>query len=201
MKEKITGIILAGGKSLRMGVDKAFIQFKNKILIEHILDVSKNIFQEILISANDEKYLQFGLPLIPDIIPNHGPIGGIYSCLEASSNNFNIVLSCDTPFISEELICFIIENIEKKQIVVPATENNLYEPLCAFYHKNTGPILREFIDRDNNRIPDVFKVVDFKGLPVNSTCDFWHPNLFANINSLTEFEKYSLIKNHNYGNL
>ena len=79
----ITGIILAGGKSSRMGTDKAFLKWNNKLFIESIIDALDPLVSEIIIVSNDEKYDSFKTKRIKDVIENAGPLAGIYSGLKA----------------------------------------------------------------------------------------------------------------------
>jgi len=78
----ITGIILAGGKSSRMGKDKGWVLFRKKPLIDYAVELLGGICQSIVISANNSAYDKLGLPVYHDIIPDSGPMGGIYTCLK-----------------------------------------------------------------------------------------------------------------------
>ncbi len=180
---QITGIILAGGKSSRMGIEKGLIRHRNKYLIEYSIDVLLKVCNQILISANDNSYNFLGYRVIPDEIPDCGPMGGIYSCLKKSKTSFNLVISCDTPMINQGLLEHIILNIGDHDIVVPTERNEHYEPLCAFYHQRNIPTLEKFIRNGNFKLRDVFKIVNFKSLLITRTLSFYKPNLFININS------------------
>ena len=94
---KITGIILAGGLSSRMGKDKSFIQLDEHKMIEKIIALIRPFCDELLISANKNKYKDFGYEIIKDKHKRIGPLGGIISCLNESSHELNIIISCDTP--------------------------------------------------------------------------------------------------------
>ena len=186
---EITGIILAGGKSSRMGQEKGLIKFKDKHLIEYSINVLKNITDRIIISSNSKSYDFLDFEIVKDEIPNSGPMGGIYSGLMQSNTEVNLVLSCDTPFVSEDLLMYVLEKSKGKDIVVPWHGKKFFEPLCAYYNKNSTKILRQFIDKKNYRIPDVFNEVNFKALLMSENLDFFHKELFVNINSKQDLKK------------
>ena len=105
---RITGVILAGGKSSRMGTDKGLLELNGKPLIQYAIDTLKSIGLEIIIISNNSDYEQFGFPVYPDIIPDKGPIGGVYTALSYSSTEKNLIVSCDTPFLSKKLLNYLI---------------------------------------------------------------------------------------------
>ncbi len=111
-KEKITAIILSGGKSTRMGTEKGLTKLNGKFLIEHIVDVVKKVTDEIIIVANSSDYDVFGYKVFSDINKNCGQMGGIYTGLYYSKTKKNIVLSCDIPFVSSEAVKYILDNSE-----------------------------------------------------------------------------------------
>lgn len=185
-KQNITGIILAGGKSRRMGTEKGLVEFMGKPLIEHAIGEMQKVAGKILISANTASYDHYGCEVIQDLYPNSGPMGGIYSCLERSETTHNLVLSCDTPFVSEELMKYILKNVNGKDIVAPWHGGEFFEPLCAYYSKEVLSVLQDFIIQHNYKIPDVFQVVNFLPLEIHKDLPFYHERLCYNINSKKE---------------
>jgi molybdenum cofactor guanylyltransferase len=183
LKEKITGIILAGGQSRRMGIEKGLVQFGDQPLIQRAISVLKENCSEILISANSSSYNHLELKVIPDLIPDSGPMGGIYSCLMTSGNRKNLVLSCDMPFIKPGIFRVLAHHIGDALICVPWHEGEHFEPLCGIYLKDCLPGMKDFIDNKNYKLPELFAHIKFKGVPVNTI----HPPLphyyFLNINS------------------
>ena len=87
-----------------MGFDKGLILYKGKHITQHLIDENANLFSKVLISSNNKEYLKFKQNLIPDKIIEIGPIGGIVSCLEKSKTDLNVFISCDSPFISKEIL-------------------------------------------------------------------------------------------------
>ena len=92
-KKNITGIVLAGGKSSRMGTDKGLLKFNGKSFVQYSLDALKPLVSEIIIVSDDLNYDTFGLKRINDITKNAGPVAGICAGLEASSTEYNLILS------------------------------------------------------------------------------------------------------------
>ncbi len=116
----VTAIILAGGQSRRMGRDKAFIEFEGKPLIARVIERVQNVAAEVLIIANDNaSYARFGLPIINDVYPGKGSLGGIYSGLLAASHEHALAVACDMPFLNEALLRYLISLASQADVVVP----------------------------------------------------------------------------------
>ena len=192
MSQKITGIVLAGGKSIRMGAEKGLVIFKEKPLIEYSIDTLKNVCKEIIISSNSESYQVFGYPVLKDKFPESGPMGGIYTCLKASQNETNIVLSCDMPLIMPDFIRKLLVFSDSFDAVVPWHENEFFEPLCAVYNKNLLPVFEDFIQKKNFKIPDMFSVVNTNYLKIGKEFGI-DPFIFFNINTLKQLDELNKI--------
>lgn len=134
--KKINGIILSGGKSSRMGEDKALLKVGTKSIIEIMIAKLKPFCNKIIISADEtEKYSQFGYKVVPDKFKNSGPLAGIYSSLLESNTERNFVISCDLPLVSQNIIERLISNISTKEIILPVTGEK-YHQLCGVYSKS-----------------------------------------------------------------
>jgi len=182
-KMNVTGIILAGGKSSRMGTDKGLQELCGKPLIYYSIKVLSELCSTIIISTSSDAYQSFGYKTLADEIPGIGPMGGIYSALKQSRTEKNLVLSCDLPFVSKELLSYIIENSEGYQVAVPWQGNQHYEPLCGFYNLSVLAQMTAFIQKENYKLPDLFEEVIMNRLIINDKLDFYNENLFRNINS------------------
>ena len=180
---KITGIILAGGKSSRMGTDKGLLELCGKPLISYAIEALTGLCQNIIISSSSDAYLPFGYKVIADEYPGIGPMGGIYSALKQSKTEKNLVLSCDLPFASTELLSFILKNSEGYQVAVPWQGDQHYEPLCGFYSLSVLDPMHAFIQNGNYKLPDLFKTIHINRLIINNKSDFYNPDLFLNVNS------------------
>ncbi|MEP2936152.1 MAG: molybdenum cofactor guanylyltransferase [Gilvibacter sp.] len=129
----ITGIILAGGKSTRMGSDKGFIPLNGKHFIAHIVDALKPQVSEILIVSNNNAYDHLGHTRIEDLIKDAGPLAGLYSGLNASKTINNIVLSCDIPLINPQVLALLTKSVPTNTDVVMVESNGQTMPLVAMY--------------------------------------------------------------------
>jgi molybdopterin-guanine dinucleotide biosynthesis protein A len=136
----ITGVLLVGGKSRRMGQDKAFLTIEGKPFVERIIEVFRHSFDRILLVGDrEERFARYGLPVEPDIFPG-SPLGGIYTGLQKSVTDYIFVSSCDLPFPNGEVLRHICSLRNGFDAVVPVTPHG-YEPLFALYAQSClGPI-------------------------------------------------------------
>lgn len=144
-----TAIINAGGKSLRMGYDKAFIKCNGIPLVEIIIDKLKKCFENIILVTNDcAKYNCYSdIIVIEDEIKGVGPVGGLYSGLKVSKSKYNFLIACDMPVINYEYIKYMKQKfeIDSYDAVVTRVENRI-EPFHGFYNKDITPRIKQFID-------------------------------------------------------
>ena len=133
-KNNITGIILAGGKSSRMGSDKGFVIYNDKPFIQHIIDALQPLVDEIIIVSNNPDYDAFKLKRVNDIIENAGPIAGLYSGLHHSNTVMNLVLSCDIPLINKDVLEQLISQKSEEIDVIQIESQGKTMPLIALYN-------------------------------------------------------------------
>lgn len=140
LEHDITGVILVGGKSRRMGRDKAFLEVAGKPLIKRLLEVFRESFAQVVLVGNrEERFAGYGLPVLPDIYPGSS-LGGLYTGLHNATTEYIFVSSCDLPFPSTEVLRYLCSLRDGFDAVVPATARG-YEPLFAVYSKTClGPI-------------------------------------------------------------
>ncbi len=171
-----SGIILAGGASRRMGRDKAWIEFKGRPLIAHVVERLQQVADDILIVSDGVRsYEELGVRVIPDILPGRGPLGGMYSGLSAARHDAAVVVACDMPFLDPHLLSYMLSLTESFEVVVPvakdpsktgqkkhrgpsALEANLH-PLHAVYTRGCRDPIRARLDAADLRVisfyPDV----------------------------------------------
>jgi molybdenum cofactor guanylyltransferase len=163
-KYNLSAAILAGGQSRRMGQDKALLEVEGRSLIEYVLDVANEIADETIIVASDRpEYERFGCRVVPDKFPQSGSLGGIYTALSESANDFCLVLACDMPFVSKGLLEVMAEAPRNYDVLVPSLAadrsdqggQETLETLHAIYSKSCMPA----IERQLNA--GVFKVIGF----------------------------------------
>lgn len=129
----ITTVILAGGQSSRMGMDKGMILWQNKPLIQHIIDAVQPISNDILIAAKDPAYMQFGHKMISDKIEEQGPLEGLTNTMQKCSTPHLLVLSCDIPLITTEHLKNLIKEPLRSKLRLFSI-GGVLQPLTALYH-------------------------------------------------------------------
>ena len=156
---EMSASILAGGKSSRMGTDKALLSCGDKNFIETLLR-TLSMFKNVMIStAGSGQYEFLECRTVPDLYPGAGPIGGIYSSLASSEDDYLFVTACDTPFLSEGLIKNICEAARGFQCFAAAERGGHLHPLCGVYHKSVIPTLRELMSQGRRKISLAYDLV------------------------------------------
>lgn len=192
--KKLTGIILCGGKSCRFGKDKGLCTLAGRQMIDYPLQALKGICSDIIISSNDSRYKDLGYKVVSDDIKNIGPIGGIYSALKESKTDDNIIVSCDMPFVSTELLKYIIDNKEKS-LIASAFEGQFVEPLCSYYNKSIIPHIEELIEAKKFKLRILLEKANYKKIIINENLSFHKDHLFLNINTQHEYNRAESIIN------
>lgn len=132
----ITSVVMAGGKSSRMGTDKSFVPLLGKPLIEHVLERLGGIGQEeIIITNRPEDYEYLNRPMFQDIIPNRGPLGGLHTALVHANYPHILVTACDMPWLNRSLLEYMVSLRHHAQAIVPRWQR-YPEPLHAVYSKS-----------------------------------------------------------------
>lgn len=186
----INAYVLAGGKSRRMGHDKGLMLFNGKPMIVHLLELANELVTGVYISANNSKYEALGFPLIHDEIEGIGPIGGIRTCLKRSDSQLNLVMACDIPYISKNLLQYLIHAISRGyDLIIPYFHGTESQPLCAIYHKNMLEIIDKQIADRNYKLKNLIPKSRAKKLIIDDTLDFYHPMIFNNLNELDDMER------------
>ena len=164
MKNSITGIVLAGGKSSRMGSDKSELKFRNLTFIEHSIKALEGITSDIIIVSNNEKHDSLGYTRINDVITDFGPVAGIYSGLLNSKTTYNIVLSCDIPLINTYTLQQLTNAIDSKSDIIQFEYQNKTTPLIALYTKNCLSKFKHALENEVHRLQSVVNTCNPKNL-------------------------------------
>jgi molybdenum cofactor guanylyltransferase len=180
---EVTGIILAGGKSSRMGIEKGLQELCGKPLIIYAIEALSGLCSSILISSSSDAYKSFDYHVVSDEFPGIGPMGGIYSAMRQSKTEKNIVLSCDLPFVTTELLSYVLQNAQDYQVAIPWLGNQHYEPLCGFYRLSVLDQMSSFIQKGNYKLPDLFEKITINRLVINKELNFFQEYQFLNVNS------------------
>ena len=190
MIDIINAYIIAGGKSIRFRSDKSLYEFNGKPLIKHVVDAVSPVFKSVSIISNDtEKFSFLGLNTIPDIIPDLGPIGGIYTALTHSAGKSIFAFACDTPFIDKRFIEYMTLKIKGFDIIVPSISDR-YEPLHTIYSSSCLPHILKLINSGDRKIINFFDSMKLLKITEEEIRKF-DPELklFKNINYFEDIEK------------
>jgi molybdopterin-guanine dinucleotide biosynthesis protein A len=180
---KRTAIILAGGRSSRLGQDKAMMTIDGKPIIQNIRDTLTPHFSEILVSSdNTEGYAFLNLKVVPDREKERGPLMGIYSGLLASSNEINFVIACDIPAIDIAFMDELLGASDSADIVVPCTGPEKFEPLFGIYRKSIIPVIAKVLAEGHNKISRIFSRCRTSYIP------FKDSHWYKNINTHKDFQ-------------
>lgn len=196
MYKNVTGIILSGGRSKRMGQNKALLKIGNVTLIEKTVELMKSLFTDtILITNSPEEYSFLNIPIFADIYKDKGPLAGIHSGLYHSNNDINLIISCDMPFISEEAVKYLINYPTEKEVVIYKTDNRLQQMLTR-YNKSVlqktekllcGEALEIMKNRNKFSLYNLLDNVSVEIIDVEKL-NFYNEKLFFNVNLPEEYK-------------
>ena len=183
-KNNITGIILAGGKSSRMGEDKSFILFLGRPLIEVLIDKISPLFSDLIIVTNKPQlYKKYGIRTEADLVKDKGPLAGIYTGLISSKDSYNFVFACDMPFLNQDLIKYILKEADGYDVVIPEYEGR-FQPLCAIYSKECIAPIEDGLSKNKLKIIDFLKHVKVRRINEKEISRFIsYQSPFVNINT------------------
>lgn len=182
MKYDIPAILFAGGKSSRMGKDKALLPFAGyTTLSEYQYERLAKLFKEVYISAKENKF-DFEAPLIPDRYETSSPLVGIVSVFETLDVDEVFILSVDAPFVNKNIISELLKNREGHDAIIAKTESGR-QPLCGIYKRSVLDVALKNLKEDDHRIGNVLNKVATKFVY------FEDDSAFRNLNHPHEYEE------------
>ena len=193
MLNKVSGIILAGGMSRRLGRNKAIEKIGGQPLIERAIDKLSLLTNEVIVVVNsEERALSLCLPnhvkTAVDIYPSKGSLGGIYTGVSASNEDWNIIVACDMPFLNVDLLRNMLSFRKEVDAIVPIL-NQFPEPMHAIYSKNCLPFILRKIESDELKIDGFFSDIKVNLFSEAQVDEFDPDHLsFFNINSQPDLE-------------
>lgn len=190
---EVTSIVLAGGKSLRLGKSKALEIAAGKSLIARVIQQLKQLSSHVLIATSREQsdlLAAIDAEILVDIYPNKGPLGGIYTGLMASQCSHNILVACDMPFLNTELLRYMVELSRDFDAVVPRLSRRHLEPLHAVYSKACLDSIRKQLDSGQLRVGSFLSQVRVRYIE-RPECQRLDPQLlsFFNINYQSDLNR------------
>ena len=189
---KIGCVILAGGKSSRMGEDKALLEYNGKNFIEKIAGELSFFAEKIIARGNNSALTELednSWEIIPDVYPDHGPIGGLHAALKRCESDALFCVSCDIPLITEELARKMCKEMTMDMdAVIAVAADGKFHPLCGVYRKELYKLMKKQILQDNNRMMAVLKQCHVKYVNLDEETS----KQLANVNTRSEYEKIYL---------
>jgi molybdopterin-guanine dinucleotide biosynthesis protein A len=190
----VTGIILSGGKSSRMGKNKSLLTLGDKKVIEHIHDEMKSCTDDIVVVANEPSaYTFLAKEIISDRIPGKGPLAGLEAAFYHKKADAYIVSACDTPLIKREVYKHLVSSLHNYEAAVPVF-NDQTHPLSGVYRRSVLQAVRQQLDKDELRVKSFFKnihvnYVDNFGKISNKVLQ----QHFFNMNTPSDYEEVKLL--------
>jgi molybdopterin-guanine dinucleotide biosynthesis protein A len=203
--DNIPVVILAGGKSSRMGRDKLMLRYGNETMLRHAVSVFSERFEKVYLSVSDEeKYSHLHDPkrdlfereVIPDIYKDHGPISGLHTALSKIENDSNykgvFLVAADMPYVDPDIALMLIDKSDDCDVCVPKDVEGRYEPLFAYYSKSVFPFVKKNIEAGINKVIDFYPDVNVRYVNVEELFRLSPENkeLLYNINYPEDYEKF-----------
>ena len=188
-QQPITGVILAGGKSSRMGQNKALMALGGKRLVDRVVGVMHDVFHELLMVTNTpDVYADLGVPMVRDVWPEKGSLGGIYSAIYHVTTPYCLVVACDMPFLQAAALRYLITQMTDYDVVVPDVLGEL-QTLHAIYSKACLQPIEHRLATNRLRIVSFFPDVRVRTVTA-SELQPYDPELlaFQNLNTPEEFQ-------------
>ncbi|MCK5820800.1 MAG: molybdenum cofactor guanylyltransferase [Bacteroidales bacterium] len=180
-RNQITGIILAGGESSRMGQDKALVLWNGKTLLDWVKSAISPLCSQVLISSNSTPGLFPDDKLIADRFRNIGPIAGIESGLSHAGTAYCLIVSCDTPLLTTTLFEYLITNHGDFDISL-AAHDGVNEPMIGIYNKSIHSTVIQSIENNNYKPPAIIRQTRWQEINIHPDLNFYSPELFKNMN-------------------
>jgi molybdopterin-guanine dinucleotide biosynthesis protein A len=191
----LSGIVLAGGQSQRMGRNKAFLELEGEALIERVLAKLSPLCEELIVSANDvESYSHLPARIVPDVIPGRAALSGIHAGLSAMQHERALVVACDMPFLSLSLLRYMAVMSPGYDVIVPRP-GKYYEPLHAIYSDRCAPAIEKTVAEGPRRVIDFYRLVQVREVTATEIDLFDAQLSFFNVNTPEEWaEVKKLVK-------
>jgi molybdopterin-guanine dinucleotide biosynthesis protein A len=184
----VTAFVLAGGKSSRMGCDKARLSLRGQTLLERAQASARRVAEEVRIVGPAKKY---GTLAIEDVYAEQGPLGGIHAALASSTTELNLILSVDTPFITPEFLKFLVAEAEAgaTTVTVPFVGGK-FQPLCAVYRQEFVPLAESALRAGRNKIDPLFCHTTVRRIDEAELVRLaFDPRMFDNLNTPGDFAR------------
>jgi molybdenum cofactor guanylyltransferase len=187
--DPVTAFVLAGGKSSRMGEDKAFLQLGSRTLLDHALELARAAGGRAWIVGSSGRFAAFG-PVVEDVFADRGPLGGIHAALTQTVTDLNLMLAVDLPFLHLRLLNYLIaEARESAAVVVVPKVGEYLQPLCAVYRRSFRHVAEQSLRAGRNKIDGLFAEVPTRVIePEELRQSGFAEEMFRNLNTQQDWE-------------
>jgi molybdopterin-guanine dinucleotide biosynthesis protein len=186
----ISTAILCGGKSSRMGQNKAFLEYEDKRFVDRIKSELDGFDEMVISAARQGEYDYLGIPVFIDEHENIGPIEGIYQVLKNINNDYVFICAVDMPFIKKELVMYMTEFITTDYDCYVIRDDDRIQPLCAIYSKKILTVIEKQIENGKYRLIDILNNTSTKYIELKYTC--FDKNIVRNVNTPQEYKRLAL---------
>jgi molybdopterin-guanine dinucleotide biosynthesis protein A len=180
----VTAFILAGGKSTRMGTDKAFVTLDGRTLLARSLELARSVATDVHIVGDPAKFAAFA-PVVEDVFRDCGPLGGIHAALRASQTDLILILAVDVPFVTPALLQYLIKRASDSKAIVTVTRAaGLWQPLCAVYRRAFADAAEQSLRARRYKIDSLFQSVITQAIAQEELeAAGFAPSIFRNLNT------------------
>jgi molybdopterin-guanine dinucleotide biosynthesis protein A len=187
---ELLGAVVAGGRSVRFGRNKALARFGDATVIERVVAALRPVVSRLIVIANDpEPYRFLSLPIHFDLRPGCGALGGIHTAVAAGLGRRVLVVSCDLPLITTELLGLLASLADSADVVVPQGKTGI-QPLCAVYGPACLPAIEARLERDELRVIGFYSAVQVRRIGAEELEPLGdEERLFLNINTPDEYQR------------
>ncbi len=183
---EVSGIVIAGGKSRRMGTDKSSLLYRQQSFLDRAVGLLRNFTADIIVSTN-EQIASTDFNAIPDIIQNAGPMGGLYACLPHIKNDRALVIPVDMPLLNVEVLQYLLQQADLHQKISIFQAGGRLQMLTGLYHKDIVPLLQKHIATGDYKLRNLLNTIPYQIIDAD------HFNsLFININTPEQLTKLHL---------
>jgi len=189
--DNLTAFVLAGGKSSRMGADKAALDLAGRTLLEHALATLRLVADKVFILGSKQRYGGYGAEAVEDIFPDCGPLGGIHAALKQGQAACNLIVAVDTPFLSADFLHYLAQRSQESGAVVTTPEIAGYtQPLCAVYSPEFLPLAEKALQSGVYKIATLFPMDGTLRIPESEMAQFaFSAEMFENLNTPQDLER------------
>ena len=180
--ETSAGFVLTGGRSSRMGRDKALLPIEGSVLVERTAERVRAAAGSVTLIGAPERYAKLGLAVAADLVEDCGPIGGLFTALKSTRADWNLLVACDMPGLTAEFLGELLDAARQRgcTCLVPQTDSGLH-PLCAVYHRRAEGAVASAIEHKRFKMHDLLKILGATAWPVTDAA------VLENVNTPVEW--------------